>query len=65
MVKDSLFSGKSINFAPNYKYMAIRKVPNTKRATNHTQQIALLQNRGVVISDMNKAKECLADIGYY
>ena len=65
MVKDSLFSGKICNFTPNYKYMAIRKVPYTKRATNHTQQIALLQNRGVVISDMNKAKECLADIGYY
>lgn len=37
----------------------------TKTATTLEEQIQLLRKRGVEISDENKAKECLADIGYY
>ncbi len=36
-----------------------------KIATTIEQQIDLLQSRGLVISDKNKAKEILQDIGYY
>ena len=45
--------------------MAQRKVPYTKRATTHEEQIQRLCNRGVIIEDVNKVKEYLADIGYY
>mgnify|MGYP000583106347 CR=1 FL=1 len=34
-------------------------------ATNINEQIALLQNRGLIIDDVDKAKEILLDIGYY
>lgn len=36
-----------------------------KTATTIEEQIALLKQRGMSISDPNKAKEILADIGYY
>lgn len=45
--------------------MARRKIPYNKRATNYEEQIAILRRHGVVISDEAKAKEYLADIGYY
>lgn len=35
------------------------------KATSIDQQIELLQNRGIVIDDIEKAKEYLLDIGYY
>lgn len=37
----------------------------TKNATTVAQQISLLQKRGMQISDVEKAEECLLDIGYY
>ncbi len=36
-----------------------------KQATTIEEQIKLLKSRGVIISDENKAKEVLMDIGYY
>ena len=45
--------------------MARRKIPYTKRATTLEQQIQKLKRKGVVISDEEKVKEVLADIGYY
>ena len=36
-----------------------------KKATTLKEQIALLRNRGVEISDEEKAEECLLDIGYF
>lgn len=36
-----------------------------KQATTIEEQIQLLKSRGVIISDENKAKEVLMDIGYY
>lgn len=36
-----------------------------KKATTIEQQISLLQERGMVIDDIEKAKEYLLDIGYY
>ena len=45
--------------------MAITKIAYTKQATTYDEQIRILRSRGVVISDVAKAKECLADIGYY
>lgn len=36
-----------------------------KLATNVDEQIALLESRGMVITDKEKAKECLLDIGYF
>lgn len=41
------------------------KVAYTKQATTYDEQIRILRNRNVVISDEAKAKEYLADIGYY
>lgn len=35
------------------------------KATTLDQQIVLLRNRGVIITNEEKAKECLLDIGYY
>lgn len=45
--------------------MARRKISYNKRATTHEEQIAILRRHGVVISDEAKAREYLADIGYY
>lgn len=45
--------------------MAHRKIPYTKYASTYDQQIQLLSLRGVVITDVEKAKEYLSDIGYY
>ena len=45
--------------------MARRKIPYNKRATTHEEQIAILRRHGVEISDEAKAREYLADIGYY
>lgn len=45
--------------------MAHRKIPYTKYATTYDQQIQLLSSRGVVITDVEKTKEYLSDIGYY
>lgn len=45
--------------------MARRKIPYNKRATTYEEQITILRRHGVVISDEAKAKEYLADIGYY
>lgn len=45
--------------------MARTKVPYTKQATNYDEQIRLLRSRGLVINDEDKAREQLADIGYY
>lgn len=36
-----------------------------KQATTIEEQIQLLKSRGVIITDENKAKEVLMDIGYY
>ena len=36
-----------------------------KFATNVEEQIAKLESRGMTISDREKAKECLLDIGYF
>lgn len=45
--------------------MAITRIAYTKQATTYEEQIRILRSRGVVISDVAKAKEYLADIGYY
>lgn len=45
--------------------MPTRKIPYTKTATTYASQINILRSRGVVISDEDKAKEYLSDIGYY
>lgn len=45
--------------------MARGKIPYNKRATTHEEQIAILRRHGVEITDEAKAKEYLADIGYY
>ena len=45
--------------------MAHKKIPYTKYASTYDQQIQLLSSRGVVITDVEKAKEYLSDIGYY
>lgn len=37
----------------------------TKRATTVEEQIELLQSRGLTISNVEKAKEILLDVGYY
>lgn len=37
----------------------------TKQATTFTSQIAILESRGVIIPDHQKAIEILSDIGYY
>ncbi len=37
----------------------------TKFATNIEEQISLLEERGMIIADKEKAKECLLDIGYF
>lgn len=36
-----------------------------KKATTIDEQISILRNRGLIISDIDKAKEILQDIGYY
>ena len=36
-----------------------------KSATTFADQIKILESRGVVVNDYNKAKEILSDIGYY
>lgn len=41
------------------------KIQYTKRATSYQEQINLLKSRGVQISDDNKAREYLSDIGHY
>lgn len=45
--------------------MSKRKVAYAKRATTYDDQLKLLKKRGVLISDEEKAKEYLSDIGYY
>lgn len=45
--------------------MGRTKVPYTKQAKSLDEQIAILRSRNVVINDEEKAKEYLADIGYY
>lgn len=45
--------------------MARTKVPYTKEAKSLDEQIAILKSRKVIINDEEKAKEYLADIGYY
>jgi len=45
--------------------MARVKLPYSKRATDFDAQLRILRSRGVQISDEDKAKEYLADIGYY
>lgn len=45
--------------------MARIKIPYTKRVTDFDAQIRILRSRGVLINDEVKAKEYLADIGYY
>lgn len=45
--------------------MLRNKKPYTKRATTHEEQLHILRRHGVEISDEEKAKEYLADIGYY
>lgn len=37
----------------------------SKFATNIEEQIKILESRGMIIADKEKAKECLLDIGYY
>ena len=36
-----------------------------KQATTLDEQITLLRSRGIIITDEQKAKEVLMDIGYY
>lgn len=36
-----------------------------KKATTIDEQIAILRKRGMIISDKEKAKETLLDIGYF
>ena len=36
-----------------------------KFATTIEEQIKILESRGMIIPDVDKAKECLLDIGYY
>ena len=45
--------------------MARTKIPYNKHATTYDEQIHLLRSRGLVIVNEDKARECLADIGYY
>lgn len=45
--------------------MARRKTEYRKQAITIDQQIERLRTKGVVIEDESKARECLADIGYY
>ena len=45
--------------------MARPKIPYTKRAKTLDEQIATLRRHGVDISNEEKAKEYLSDIGYY
>lgn len=45
--------------------MARKKEVYTKKATTHEEQLLILESRGVVISDKEKAIEYLRDIGYY
>ena len=45
--------------------MARRKIEYRKQAKTLDQQIERLRNKGVVIMDEDKTRECLADIGYY
>lgn len=45
--------------------MAFSFFMQIKQATTFDQQIALLQSRGMEITDIAKAREVLADIGYY
>lgn len=45
--------------------MEWNKIPYTKKAKSLDEQIEELLQHGVVISDENKAKEYLSDIGYY
>ena len=43
----------------------MEKLLYTKEATTFEEQIELLKKRNIIISDENKAKEYLSDIGYY
>lgn len=54
-------SEKKCIFVENKKPMK----SNIKRATTLDEQLELLTNRGVLIENKDKAKECLLDIGYY
>ena len=45
--------------------MARRKIPYNKRAISYENQICNLRRHGVIISDEEKAKEYLGDMGYY
>ena len=45
--------------------MARIKIPYTKTVTDFDTQLKILRSRGVLINDEVKAKEYLADIGYY
>ncbi len=45
--------------------MTKQKRPYNKRAFSYDEQIANLRRHGVIISDEDKAKEMLADMGYY
>lgn len=45
--------------------MAGRKIEYRKQAITLDQQIERLRRQGVVIGNEGKARECLADIGYY
>lgn len=45
--------------------MTHSKKAYTKQATTYDEQILILKQRGTVISDEDKAKEYLSDIGYY
>lgn len=45
--------------------MAQHKIPHTKKALTYEEQLQRLRNHGVIISDEEKAREYLADMGYY
>ncbi|MBR1519707.1 MAG: Abi family protein [Bacteroidaceae bacterium] len=45
--------------------MTRKRIPYNKYATTYDEQIRILLGRGIAIADENKARECLADIGYY
>lgn len=52
-------------FLPKFIEMLKVKQVYIKEAKTLDEQIAILRSRGVVISDEEKAKEYLSDIGYY
>ena len=58
---NQMFPNVFCNFVFKRQIMAKTR----KSATTFADQIKILESRGVVVNDYNKAKEILSDIGYY